>query len=252
MPLLKDYFRLLFKELESHERIDAFLRIEGAMREPHRWAVFGLVWMRAETLYASRSSLDAFLRRGPSPFRRLMMDREDRMALARMPERIKVWRGCWAGNLDGWSWSLDRRKAEWFAHRYPVDGKPLLAAGEVARDEVVAFVSGRGESEIVADPAKVRGRRVRALAPGSNPTARAFHLVQAGAIADAFDPEIVEARILSMRRAGVTRARIEAQIAERAAFVASFGLGDLAGRWSSWSDVVARVYGAEGGVTSGS
>jgi len=58
------------------------------------------------------------------------------------------------GTADGFSWTLDEEKARWFAARSSME-TPLLARGTVSRRDVFAYLSGRGEQEIVCLPENV-------------------------------------------------------------------------------------------------
>lgn len=71
-------------------------------------------------------------------------------------ETLEVFRG---GTGRGISWTLDRKKAEWFAKRFLTDGKtkPVWRATVNAND-VWAYFAGRGESEVVVDPRWLRDK----------------------------------------------------------------------------------------------
>ncbi|MDE2137929.1 MAG: hypothetical protein KGJ68_10875 [Gammaproteobacteria bacterium] len=109
------------------------------------WSVCDSVWsargvIRSMLLEASREELD------------LMMEPEERAALALLPERFTVYRGCYAVNRAGLSWSTDRSIAERFPRlmRYNRPGEQsILRTGTVARDRVVLKLD-RDEKEIIA------------------------------------------------------------------------------------------------------
>ena len=56
-----------------------------------------------------------------------------------------------------WSFSTNRDKAEWFANRFAMleGGYPMLSIGTVDKSDVLAYLLGRGEFEILAPPDKV-------------------------------------------------------------------------------------------------
>jgi hypothetical protein len=72
-------------------------------------------------------------------------------------EELTVYRGAQEDlNEEGFSWTLDRDLAEWFARRLPRDDHPaVVITGKVHRDYVIAHVTSRGENEIVTDPDNV-------------------------------------------------------------------------------------------------
>lgn len=88
----------------------------------------------------------------PLAFRHWLMDDAERAALDDLPETITVWRGCYAANKWGLSWSLDRETAAKFPtkHRYKQEGQALLVKSSLRRDDVIALKLARSEAEIVA------------------------------------------------------------------------------------------------------
>ena len=62
-----------------------------------------------------------------------------------LPERFKVWRG---GSPDGISWTLDENIARKFSERKYRRTK-MVQCREITRDEVICYLDGRGEKEII-------------------------------------------------------------------------------------------------------
>lgn len=80
---------------------------------------------------------------------------------------IEVFRGAGVREArDGMSWTMDFSKAEWFANRWRTDdetgGWVWRASAEPGG--VLAIVTGRNESEVVLDPARLTGIEERNLA----------------------------------------------------------------------------------------
>ena len=69
--------------------------------------------------------------------------------LMAMPEELTVYHGQGVGDTLDWSWTLDRDEAVWFARRFGV-GVPEVLTGKVSRSNIYAYLTGRGEAEIVA------------------------------------------------------------------------------------------------------
>jgi len=102
-----------------------------------------------------------------------MMTEPERKVLASLPDVVTVYRG--AGNpayLSGFSWTLDRARAKWFARRFGSaeavvvahrltrahahqEIRPVVAIGRLRRFDVIAYRAGRNEAEIVALPESV-------------------------------------------------------------------------------------------------
>lgn len=82
------------------------------------------------------------------------MDESDKEHFQALPKRFEIYRGCTRMGEDGFSWTLDREKAEWFAIRFDRPGAQILET-EVAKESVLALLTGRGESEVVILPEEI-------------------------------------------------------------------------------------------------
>ena len=78
-----------------------------------------------------------------------------------LPEEIEVFR---AGEPDGPCWTLNREIADGLARQHDLSS---IHEGRVRRSEVAAFITHRGEDEVV-----VRPERVRVVASSSVPHPR--------------------------------------------------------------------------------
>jgi len=80
-----------------------------------------------------------------------VMGAANRKKFNAMPELLTIYRGfSLEGAEFGWSWTLDRKMAEWFARRYT--GKPKVATLTISKGAVLAYIGQRKESEIVIHP----------------------------------------------------------------------------------------------------
>ena len=88
-----------------------------------------------------------------------------REALKAMGPVLSVWQGHTTDRDDGWSWTLDLEKAEWFARRFAsMEGsEPVLTHGMVAKADVVAYFTRRNEEEILVAPENVSTVSMAAL-----------------------------------------------------------------------------------------
>lgn len=85
--------------------------------------------------------------------RKHLMSNEERTLLSQLGETVTVYRGVTtynATNIRALSWTIDRKKAEWFAHRFNEKGTVYQA--QVRKPNVLAVFTSRGESEIVLNP----------------------------------------------------------------------------------------------------
>lgn len=90
----------------------------------------------------------------------ISMEADDLEKFQAMPEELTIYRGCTPEGEEGYSWSLARDKAEWFATRFSRD-EPQLMEAKVNKGQVIAYLSGRGEEEIVVLPEHVKRASIK-------------------------------------------------------------------------------------------
>jgi hypothetical protein len=81
-----------------------------------------------------------------------MMDEEEQAAYDALPDSVVIYRGCYAVNKWGFSWSLSREVAAKFpflGRYYRRDEQALLVKARVRKANIMAVCLGRGEQEIV-------------------------------------------------------------------------------------------------------
>ena len=82
-----------------------------------------------------------------------LMNTDEYAVWAALPDPVTVYRGVTsynANHIRRMSWTLDRKTAEWFAHRFGENGTVYQA--RIPKDSVYAFFNGRNEAEIIVDP----------------------------------------------------------------------------------------------------
>lgn len=77
----------------------------------------------------------------------LWMDDEDRAVLDKLPDEFRVWRGV-CDDLH-YSWTLSEKTAKFFADRPFNDSTGEVITRLVTKDEVYAYLIGRGEEEVL-------------------------------------------------------------------------------------------------------
>lgn len=83
-----------------------------------------------------------------------LMDEDDCAKFEGMDEVVTVYRGVTAynaKNILALSWTTKREVAEWFAHRFGESG--TVYAAKIDKAHVYAFFGGRGEEELIVNPA---------------------------------------------------------------------------------------------------
>jgi hypothetical protein len=149
----------VFKELA--EELEGSVELENK----EYWELLRSIWEDAETTWRYHYELPDLLG-STRPDREYMMDDEERKALSQLPEEITIYRGYHRRSRRlGWSWTTDEAKARWFATRLWQNGRhrPRVAVGRCRKEDVVAYLLGRKESEIVIDPDAITWLRVQGV-----------------------------------------------------------------------------------------
>jgi hypothetical protein len=157
--------------LHSHNDVlPAFLGIMDELDASSYWRLLREVWERSEGFYAAGYTTWESLLGRHTAARSAMMNRPERRVLSGLPRAVTIFRGfAMPSGLRGLSWTLDRKKAEWFAADYRELGElrggplgdlreapaPAAAEGMVNRHAIIAYLEGREEREIVALPGTV-------------------------------------------------------------------------------------------------
>jgi len=142
---------------ERPYRRDALWAIRRKVTNQEYWNLVEMVWTDSENIWQWGSMVRKLLL-CQRPDRRYIMNEEERAALAAMPDTLTVYRGLTSrGTRLGWSWTLDRAKAEWFAARFTQEGQhKIVLTGTVPRSRVIAYFTRCNEEEIVADPRHIK------------------------------------------------------------------------------------------------
>ena len=137
-------------------RVEAVVMLGDRLSDTDYWESAGMAWMMSESLWRDRYLLASLLE-NDRPGRLGMMDSDERESFEQLPNPVTVFRGYLPRrNLRGWSWTLDREKAEWFGRRFSSIFGGRVAEGRVPSSDVIAYLNGRKEREIVVNPKRVR------------------------------------------------------------------------------------------------
>lgn len=132
------------------------------------WAAFGEVWTDSENVWQHVEAWRYLWATATREEALLTMGTEDHKWLAELQalgKPLVVYRGATPiherMNGVGLSWTTDMRKAKWFARRFNERGKVSVAL--VPLEEVRAVFVGRGESEVVPNPAYMEAAEIKVL-----------------------------------------------------------------------------------------
>lgn len=142
--------------------LEGFLELADKLDDVTFWKLFGYTWRNQEQVWTNRKVF-LTLFQANRPGREALMDEYEHEALRNLPDEFPVYRGFQGRGAIGISWTTDREKAIWFANRFAMLdhlGEPKLLSGVARKENVLAHFLGRGESEIVIDPAKVNKKNV--------------------------------------------------------------------------------------------
>ena len=127
----------------GQEVMDIFRRKARLLSNPRYWEVMRTVWVAVGS--TETAPLFRTLMQSSRPCRSWFMTPEDDAALDAMPFPLTVWRAYDADPDPGISWTLDRVWCEGYAKAKGRRVKQM----QVSRDQVFAYVSRRGEEEVI-------------------------------------------------------------------------------------------------------
>jgi hypothetical protein len=136
---------------DSYQRLPEILGFEGCMDESDWLTLLGENWNCCDNIGAYIDELrESRLFDGWRPIPE-MMTVEERGFYARLADTFVVYRGCYARNKWGLSWSLSRGVAEKFPFfgRYRQSGQPIMVKAIAHKRDVLAVKLDRNEAEII-------------------------------------------------------------------------------------------------------
>jgi len=161
---------------EKPWRIAKVLELSPLMGDREYWQAVRFGWEISENCWQYRDDLPSLFHptRRRAGTRKHLMTPYERRVLSGLPGVVTIYRGCGPENVAGWSWTLSRRKAEWFARRFCTPELAafcgLLVVGRCSKRHILAYFSGRREREIVIDPSEVTiDRRLCTSSPETVP-----------------------------------------------------------------------------------
>lgn len=157
---------------ERPYRLDAFAALSWNLKGPDYWELLGDVWSDTENAWQNYGRWRDMLTADPEG-RVMMSTPDERCVFTLTPEvgglapRTRIYRGYHHDSgLEGFSWTLDKARARWFAQRLrddDTDPPARIASGWVARENVIAYLNGRDEQELVVLPEHVEELEVEEL-----------------------------------------------------------------------------------------
>jgi hypothetical protein len=159
----------------SHERLEPFLEIVPRLSPKQYGKLLRDVYTGIEVTHENRDIWASLFHR-PCLRPKYLMSPDELNALKKLPPTIRIWRGYGCkGGERGFSWTLDKKVAEFFAD-YSCGGRrrmltnsvgetPYIAEGTCQKSKVLALFTERQESEIFVDPKHVKILQTRRVPP---------------------------------------------------------------------------------------
>ena len=150
----KDY-ETMFYRVDKKVLIPTFIRFYADIPDNQKYEAFITLYQRSEYgfgQFPEEIILDTFSKRG------LSTNWDSRMIEFKQKFKdkiLKIYRGETeksAVESEAFSWTTDRKKAEFFATRFDSNGKVLEK--EVSTNDVIDYIESRGESEVILLPKK--------------------------------------------------------------------------------------------------
>lgn len=137
---------------EKPHRFNAFISVKNKMNDVMYWEMLGELIIGTENFWQWKDKFHEILEERSGSWQ--MMTESEKSFLLNSQSKLTIYRGCSNNNKQGWSWSLDKDMAIWFANRYNSRDR-ILITGECDKSMVVAFFNGRNEHEILINPKNV-------------------------------------------------------------------------------------------------
>ena len=138
---------------EKPWRAEKLYKIMGLVPAKEWWELVAEVWMGSENIWQNKKLWQKMLTFS-SGDRNDMMNAAERKVFASLcaKETVTLYRGYSVGKGDKWgfSWTTDKAKALWFAQRF--SKKPKVETQEVFTNNIIAYLNGRGEKEVIWIP----------------------------------------------------------------------------------------------------
>jgi hypothetical protein len=136
---------------DSYSRLGVLLDLRASMDDLEWWRLFGQWWSSCDNIASYTPRVRPMLLHTTPEQRQAMMDARAKSIWAALPNFVTVYRGCYAVNRDGLSWTLSRETAAIFPtlSRYRRLGDvPLLLTG-IAAKALIVMHTDREEDEVI-------------------------------------------------------------------------------------------------------
>lgn len=144
---------------DSFTRLYDFAAFAERVNPDKYWGFLREAYQNSDNLYAIYP-LNVLLFQYPLGDPSKMMTKEELNHFNSLKERIRVYRGMsleeYKSGIYGFSWTLSRKKARFFAKQYVRNlfkfGRGKVVCQEISKDDCLAYLQARDEDEIILRP----------------------------------------------------------------------------------------------------
>lgn len=145
----------LYRHCNSYDRLSELIAFEASMDQKEWWKLLGIMWTGFDSVATHLEALRVRLIGADSAQLAAMMTPYERRRLrTAFGTRMPVFRGCYACNRNGLSWTLSRTIAMQFPYTdkyYEEDDIALLLVGYVDPSRVVLKTDSKEQEVICAE-----------------------------------------------------------------------------------------------------
>lgn len=159
-----DYSRYIFLH-ERPYRLEALVDIMDYEHDTKNfWETVSHVYTDSENIHQHYDTWVSILSED-GIHKKHLMDDEELLSLESFDDELTVYRGFNGnGGIDGLSWTIDKKTALFFAKRFAKsDEDATIATGKIKKSDIIAYLTGRNESEVLVLPENVTDIELESL-----------------------------------------------------------------------------------------
>jgi hypothetical protein len=137
--------------IEKPFRVEYLLKYQSKIPDDQYWELLRFVWSGVENLWQYKGLIHLLFKGRDKGTIREMFHEDDLPYWDTLPGAITIYRGCTLRNKMGWSWTLSKKTAKWFANRF-WQKRPRVYWAVVPKDSCICYINSRDEQEVIINP----------------------------------------------------------------------------------------------------
>lgn len=106
--------RWIERNCDSYNRLEALLTAQPYFDRDCFFKALGVLWCCSDDIWKHKDRLSQILINATRQELDLMMEPDELLELSKLPDTLKIYRGCYEHNRDGLSWTTDKAIAKSF------------------------------------------------------------------------------------------------------------------------------------------